>query len=222
MVCKRAHARLRRAMAPFPRGVLRQMELPPRGHGGPDMAHHSKCRGRLCPPYGAAFIRRTCCELANDFSLQQRHARHLGRLRQIHQLEQGRRDVGEAAFPASARLRRRAARTGTGLVVWAVCGPPVSGSRISSQLPWSAVTEQRAAGSCDRLGDAAEAGIDGLHRLDGGRQAAGVADHVGIGVVQHDQVVFAGLDRRRPPCRSVRAPTSRAAGRRSRPWATAP
>ena len=56
--------------------------------------------------------------------------------------------------------------------------------------------EQSAAGSCDRRGDAPEAGIDGLDRLDRGRQAAGVPDHVGIGVVQHDQVVAAGLDRR--------------------------
>src|SRR6266567_8248569 len=29
---------------------------------------------------------------------------------------------------------------GTGFVVCAVCGPPVAGSIISSQLPWSAVT----------------------------------------------------------------------------------
>src|SRR2546426_3211173 len=29
---------------------------------------------------------------------------------------------------------------GTGFVVWAVCGPSVVGSIISSQLPWSAVT----------------------------------------------------------------------------------
>jgi hypothetical protein len=26
---------------------------------------------------------------------------------------------------------------GTGLVVWAVCGPPVAGSMSSSALPWS-------------------------------------------------------------------------------------
>jgi hypothetical protein len=35
-----------------------------------------------------------------------------------------------------------------------------------------------------------ETGIDGFHRLDGGGQAAGVADHVEVGVVQHDRVVF--------------------------------
>ena len=28
---------------------------------------------------------------------------------------------------------------GTGLVVWAVCGPPVPGSIICSALPWSAM-----------------------------------------------------------------------------------
>src|SRR6185312_1068102 len=33
---------------------------------------------------------------------------------------------------------------GTGLVVCAVCGPPVSGSIISSQFPWSAVMRSRA------------------------------------------------------------------------------
>ena len=32
----------------------------------------------------------------------------------------------------------------TGLVVCAVCGPPVAGSIISSQLPWSAVMSNRA------------------------------------------------------------------------------
>jgi tripartite-type tricarboxylate transporter receptor subunit TctC len=31
---------------------------------------------------------------------------------------------------------------GTGPVVWDVCGPPVTGSRIISQLPWSAVTSR--------------------------------------------------------------------------------
>ncbi len=55
--------------------------------------------------------------------------------------------------------------------------------------------QQRAARRADRIGDPAEAVSDRLHRLDGGRQAAGVADHVGVGVVQQDQVVLAGADR---------------------------
>ena len=40
----------------------------------------------------------------------------------------------------------------------------------------------------DRLGQSAEAGIDGLDRLDRRVDAAGMPDHVGIGVVQHDDV----------------------------------
>ncbi len=40
----------------------------------------------------------------------------------------------------SAPAPARTATKGTGLVVWAVCGPPVSGSTIISQFPWSAVT----------------------------------------------------------------------------------
>jgi hypothetical protein len=35
----------------------------------------------------------------------------------------------------SAVVSARTATSGTGLVVWAVCGPPVSGSSICSQLP---------------------------------------------------------------------------------------
>ena len=77
------------------------------------------------------------------------------------------------------------------MVVCEVCGPPVCGSRIISQLPWSAVTSSAPPDFSDRLRDPAEAGVDRLHRLDRGRQAAGVADHVGVGVVENDQVVFA-------------------------------
>ena len=46
----------------------------------------------------------------------------------------------------------------------------------------------------DGVGDAAQAGVDGFDRHDGGRQAAGMADHVGVGEVHDDQVVFAGVD----------------------------
>ena len=40
----------------------------------------------------------------------------------------------------SAVAPERTATRGTGLVVWAVCIPPVAGSIINSQFPWSAVT----------------------------------------------------------------------------------
>ena len=57
-----------------------------------------------------------------------------------------RRDVGEDPVVEAASLHRSARRAtiGTGLSEWAVTGRP-SASRISSALPWSAVTiEQRA------------------------------------------------------------------------------
>ena len=49
----------------------------------------------------------------------------------------------------SERLRAPSSNSGTGLVVCEVCGPPVSGSRIISQLPWSAVTSS-APPACSR------------------------------------------------------------------------
>ena len=88
-----------------------------------------------------------------------------------------------------------ASSTGTGLVV---CdGVRAAGHRIAHQFAIAVVggDQQRAARPLDRIHDLAEAGVDRLHRLDRGRQAAGVADHVGIGEVQNDHVVFAGVDR---------------------------
>ena len=159
---------------------------------------------------------------SSTLALDQGPSGHFGRLWQAHQGQQRRRDVGEAAVVQRSRRRAPASTTGTGLVVCAVCGPPVSGSRISSQLPWSAVTSSAPPWRSTAASDAAEAGIDRLHRADRGRQDAGVADHVGVGEVQHDQVVCAATRSPPPPCRSVPAPTFPAAGRRSRPSATAP
>ena len=45
-----------------------------------------------------------------------------------------------AGRPRASPLPPPTSSTGTGLVVCEVCGPPVTGSRINSQLPWSAVT----------------------------------------------------------------------------------
>jgi hypothetical protein len=62
---------------------------------------------------------------------------HLGRLRDLHALEHRRRDVGEP--PARAQLAPdQIVRDGDeriGFVVCAVCGWPVTGSIIVSQLP---------------------------------------------------------------------------------------
>ena len=42
--------------------------------------------------------------------------------------------------------------------------------------------------------EAAEAGVDGFDGADGGGQAAGVADHVGVGVVEDEEGVLGGFD----------------------------
>ena len=55
--------------------------------------------------------------------------------------------------------------------------------------------QQNSADLADRLGDAAEPGIHGLDRLDRGGKTAGMPDHVGIGVIEDHEVVFAGSDR---------------------------
>ena len=64
--------------------------------------------------------------------------------------------------------------------------------------------QQSAAGCCDRLRNPAETGVDRLHRFDCSRQAAGVSDHVGVGVVQHDQVIAAGANCFHRPIRQLR------------------
>ncbi len=65
-----------------------------------------------------------------------------------------------------------------------------AGLRIVHHLAIAVVggDQQCTAGFLNRIGNTAEPGIDRLHRLDRGRQDAGVADHVGIGVIEHDQI----------------------------------
>ncbi len=48
--------------------------------------------------------------------------------------------------------------------------------------------EQASAALFDRLIDAVELGVDGLDGADGGFELAGVADHVGVGEVDDDDV----------------------------------
>ena len=54
--------------------------------------------------------------------------------------------------------------------------------------------DERAADFLERRGDAAEAGVDGLDRRLRGLEVAGVSDHVGIRIIEHDQVELAGFD----------------------------
>ena len=73
-----------------------------------------------------------------------------------------------------------------------------AGHRIAHHFAIAVIgrDQQRAILALDRVRDPAEPGIDRFDRLDRGGQASGVTDHVGIGEVEHDQVVLAGLDRR--------------------------
>ena len=94
--------------------------------------------------------------------------------------------------------------------VCAVCGWPVAGSFISSQLPWSAVMKTappfaRAASTILPTPD-----VDGLDRVDRRVEHAGVPDHVGVGEVHEDEVELAAARSRlatasaTPPRRHLR------------------
>jgi len=71
-----------------------------------------------------------------------------------------------------------------------------AGLWIAHQLAVAMVgrEEQRAAGFANGVGNPAETRIHRLDGLDGRVQLAGVTDHVGIGVVQDDEVVFPRAD----------------------------
>ena len=86
--------------------------------------------------------------------------------------------------------------SGTGLVVWAVCGSPVSGSRIISALPWSAVTSIAPPARVSAAASRPRQRSTVSTALIAAREIAGVADHVGVGVIDDDEVEGAALDRR--------------------------
>ena len=87
------------------------------------------------------------------------------------------------------------AMNGIGFVVCAVCGWP--GLRIDHGLAVAVIggDEHRRLRGGRRGHDAADARVDRLERADRGLQHAGVADHVGVGVVDQDEVGAAGLER---------------------------
>ena len=49
--------------------------------------------------------------------------------------------------------------------------------------------QQRPALPRDRVGNGAQARVDRLDRLDRGCQHTGMTDHVGIGEIEHDEIV---------------------------------
>ena len=68
----------------------------------------------------------------------------------------------------------------------------------------------------------AEAGVDRLDRLDRRLEDAGVADHVGVGVVADEQRVVAGTDRGDQMLGHLGGGHLRRRGRRCAPWGSAP
>ena len=137
---------------------------------------------------------------ARRMGTDQRAAGHLARLRRpISASSVGATSASLPSFSAVAPPPMQQHRHRVG----GVRGVRPAGRRIAHQLAVAVIggDQQRAALLLHRGGDAAEAGIDRLHRLDRGGQAAGVADHVGVGVVQHDQVVFLRSRSPPPPCR---------------------
>ena len=84
-------------------------------------------------------------------------------------------------------MRALTSTSGTGEVVCLVCGSPAA-SRISSMLPWSAVTTRGVRSRGTRA-----PGVRGTRRRTRQRAPpatpdAGVAHHVGVRVVRHDEV----------------------------------
>ncbi len=134
---------------------------------------------------------------------QERAARDLRPRRRPCEVEEGRGDVREDPIVEVAALDRAAdEQERHGVQRVRRHGRP-SASRISSALPWSAVMARSAPGASgsaashrlDRADDAVEAAVDDLEGGDGGVPVAGVADHVRVGVVGHDHVAGAALDR---------------------------
>ena len=113
-----------------------------------------------------------------------------------------------------ARTSLEVTTSGTGFVVWAVCGLTPSGSSIVSALPWSAVTRQTPPAASTAVDDHAEASVRGLDGLDDGRDRARVADHVRVREVD-DREAVAVADLGREARGDLGARTSPASGRSS-------
>ena len=78
-------------------------------------------------------------------------------------------------------------------------GLRAAGGRVDHLLGVAVVggDDHGSAGTLEGSIDLAEAGINGFDGFDGGRNLAGVADHVGVGEVHHHDVeglLFDGLD----------------------------
>ena len=130
------------------------------------------------------------------------------------QVEDRRSEVGEAPAGREARAPGAVTTSGTGFVVWAVCGLTPSASSICSALPWSAVTRQTPPSAAVASTTRPSAASAASTAADDGRDHARVADHVGIREVDDAEAV-ALRERARRPRRRRPPRTSPASGRSS-------
>ena len=146
---------------------------------------HRPAGGRRGPPHRAA--------PALDGS-QQGAAGHLRRLRQVEQLQGRRRQVAQAAAVAQGRaVERDHDRHRVGGV-----GGVRRAVRLEHVLGVAVVGghDRHAARAGDGVEHPSQLGVDRLDGPDHGRDDAGVADHVGVGEVDHDEAEAAAGQRR--------------------------
>ena len=91
--------------------------------------------------------------------------------------------------PSRSCAARPTYTSGTGPTVCAVCGSPVTGSRIISRLPWSAVTIISPPTSSSAARTAPSATSTACAASIAADSDAGVADHVRVGDIADDHVV---------------------------------
>src|SRR5215472_2315778 len=123
-------------------------------------------------------------------------AGHRGGLWQAEEVQQGRSDVGEAAI---VKMPDRSRRVGHDkrYRVQRMRGMRLAAFVIKHHFGVAMIggNDERATNALDRLRKPAEAGVDGLDSLDCRAEIAGMPDHIGIGVVEYDDVETAGFDR---------------------------
>ena len=103
-----------------------------------------------------------------------------------------------------------------------MCG--LAGGGVAHHLEVAVVGAEQhlAAGLAQRGDDAADGQVERFGGAQRGGEVAGVADHVGVGEVAHDEVVAARADRLAQLVGDFGAAHLGLAGRRSRPWGWAP
>ena len=124
-------------------------------------------------------------------------ARHRRRLGELQQRQQRGRDIGELAVAEPGDARRRIDQHQRH-AVQRMGGVRPAGHGVAHHLGIAVVGghQHRPADMLDRALEPSEAAVDGFDGGDGGGELAGMADHVGIGVVHHREIESAALDRR--------------------------